>query len=833
MSANYPAQQIPPHDISENGVRGTYKTYKTPISSENDEFPDITQLPASMQQAKRWLVWKSVARSAGKPGKVPYYVDGTRRGQGVALDSPQDTARLSNLSDAMLALKSGQYAGLGFALGPDGSGNCWQGVDLDNTTTRPELAQLVDDLPGYTEKSPSGNGWHAVGYGRPFVSLGSNQTGIEAYAGGRFFTVSTDCAGIGEPCCLADFVEQRLRPTHTPAGHMSVASQATMASECATPVQITELRSALLHLRADDRAQWVAMGHALKGLGDVGRGLWLDWSATSDKFDAQDAARCWESFRPTQTGFSAVFKAAQLTGWVNPRSNEAAGAGVAAMTSAGPVWGEPEPITDTLPPVQSFDSALLPESLRGWVADIAERMQCPPDFPAAGAMVALSSVLGRKACVAPKRRDDWRVIPNLWGMIVGRPGVMKSPALSEIMKPLYRLQEEASQQHQQALREAEISSILAECSTKAAKTKAASLAAKGDDEGARRIIEGMLAAEDNGLPPLRRYVVTDATVEALGDILMGNPWGTLAYRDELHGLLCSLDREGQEGSRAFYLQGYDGNAPYTFDRIMRGKNRHIPAVCLAMLGGIQPGKLQAYVHDAVAGGRADDGLLQRFGLLVWPDVAGGWRNVDRFPDTQEKRRAYDVFTRLDGLQPGTDQESGESVPTEYRFTDEAQTEFESWREQLELSLRSGEHHPAVESHLSKYRKLVPALALLCSLADGEQGGIGLPSLLRALGWAEYLETHARRAYAAGQRYGVEAARALVKAIQSGALSDGFTARLVAQKGWAGLGTPDAVRDAAGLLCDLGHLHAVESGPGERGGRPSMRYLIHPAHHPKA
>lgn len=55
------------------------------------------------------------------------------------------------------------------------------------------------------------------------------------------------------------------------------------------------------------------------------------------------------------------------------------------------------------------------------------------------------------------------------------------------------------------------------------------------------------------------YKITDATVESLGEILIENPWGVLAYRDELHGLLKSLDKEGQEGARAFYLQAYDGN----------------------------------------------------------------------------------------------------------------------------------------------------------------------------------------------------------------------------------------------------------------------------------
>ncbi|RYF53525.1 MAG: DUF3987 domain-containing protein, partial [Comamonadaceae bacterium] len=55
-------------------------------------------------------------------------------------------------------------------------------------------------------------------------------------------------------------------------------------------------------------------------------------------------------------------------------------------------WPEPMPLLDALPPVQPFDPELLPEALRCWVIDIAHRMQCPPDFPAVGAVVALSSL---------------------------------------------------------------------------------------------------------------------------------------------------------------------------------------------------------------------------------------------------------------------------------------------------------------------------------------------------------------------------------------------------------------------------------------------------------
>ena len=494
-------------------------------------------------------------------------------------------------------------------------------------------------------------------------------------------------------------------------------------------------------------------------------------------------------------------------------------------------WGDPLPVPTMLLPVESFDTELLPAALRAWVADIADRMQCPPDFPAVGAMVALSSVIGRKASIAPKRHDDWRVIPNLWGVVVGRPGVMKSPALSEVLKPLDRLEMLANDLHQEAMRDFEISAKLRAMTEKKVAGEAEKAVKKGDIEKARHLMMEAVDAIDDDPPEPRRYKVTDASVEALGEILMSNPWGVLAYRDELNGLLRALDKEGQEGARAFYLQGYDGNQGYTFDRIGRGMNRRIPAVCVALLGGIQPGKLQAYIHDAVSGGAGDDGLLQRFGLMVWPDVGGQWKNVDRFPDTPARRAAFETFQRLDAMPPGTDPETGEPGPAVYRFTPEAQAEFDAWRRDFETALRSGEHHPAMESHLSKYRKLVPALALVCALADGEEA-VSRNSLLRALAWAVYLQSHAARAYGAGTGPQTDAALALLDKIKGGAVQDGFAVRDVYVKGWAYLNTPESVKQAAAMLCDLGHLRRFDVKPGSSGGRPTATYRINPASLPK-
>lgn len=492
----------------------------------------------------------------------------------------------------------------------------------------------------------------------------------------------------------------------------------------------------------------------------------------------------------------------------------------------GGAWPDTVPLPDALPPVDPFDAELLPEAVRGWIVDIAERMQCPPDFPAVGVVTALSGLIGARAVVAPKQHDDWRVVPNLWGLIVGRPGVMKSPALGEVLKPLHRLELTEREQWQAAHEAWELDTKVAELVGKANEKQAAAVAAK-DPAKAR----ALLAPTDQPTEPtMRRYVVNDSTVEALADLLVENPWGLLVYRDEVHGLLCSMDRQGQEGARGFYLTGYDGNQGHAVDRIGRGHS-YVHRVCMAMLGGIQPGKVQAYVREAVNGGAGDDGLLQRFGLAVWPDVEREFKLVDRWPDTPAKQAAWAVFECLNGLLPATDDD-----PQEWRFSPEAQAIFYEWLIPFETGIRGEDLHPALVSHLAKWRKLIPALALIFALVDtpDSNGVIHERELIRALAWADYLRTHAERLYAAALIPETTGAHALLAKIKGGKLcdSDGvlwesFTPRLVAVKHWAGLGTPDAVRKAADLLADYGWLAREVVPTGTAGGRPSDRYLIHP------
>ena len=62
-------------------------------------------------------------------------------------------------------------------------------------------------------------------------------------------------------------------------------------------------------------------------------------------------------------------------------------------------------------------------------------------FVAAPAVCMAGSAIGAGCAIRPKEKDNWSVVPNLWGGVVGRPGTMKSPAIEEAFRPLKQLEQ--------------------------------------------------------------------------------------------------------------------------------------------------------------------------------------------------------------------------------------------------------------------------------------------------------------------------------------------------------------------------------------------------------
>jgi hypothetical protein len=477
------------------------------------------------------------------------------------------------------------------------------------------------------------------------------------------------------------------------------------------------------------------------------------------------------------------------------------------------VWPEPKALPSTLKTVAPFDPHLLPAAFRPWVLDIAELMQCPADYIAVSAIIAAGAVVGRRVGIRPQEHTDWVEVPNLWGCCVGPPGVMKSPAMSAALKPIRELEVRAAREND---RKAAAYAVEVE-DYKAARSGAKAALRKGESA------PNVGPAPEQ--PDLKRYVVNDATYEALGEIMASNTNGVMAYRDELISMLKPLEKEENAPARGFFLSAWNGNEGYSFDRIMRGST-YIPACCLSLLGATQPAKISAFLSDAVRGGTGDDGFAQRLGLLVWPDVSSSWKDADRPPDREARRRAGLVFDRLDGLDPmAIGAECDDFDPLPYlRFEADAQAEFRDWRRTLEHRLRGPDLHGSMISHFNKYRGLVPKLALLFHLIDNGHGPVTHTALLQALGWVEYLETHAARAYGSVNAAKSNGARTLLGKIKSGALGRQFTARDVYDNGWSGLSDTASATQALGLLVDYDWLGEETLATN---GRPKTLYTVNP------
>lgn len=498
-------------------------------------------------------------------------------------------------------------------------------------------------------------------------------------------------------------------------------------------------------------------------------------------------------------------------------------------------WPDPQPVPHAT--VAPLAPLLLPEVLRPFLEDIAQRMQVPIDFPAVGLIILIGSLLGRQRVVFPNRNSEsWWEPANLWGLLVGMPGIKKSPALDAALDFAYSAQVQAKQEHDPVRQQYEADQKVYEAKLKAQGKKLEAAIEKGDatkEAAAQQALEQLLQTPPQK-PPLRRYYVQDTTVEKLQEILLENPNGTLLARDEIMAWLKSLEKSGRESDRAFYLEAWTGKRGISVDRIGRG-SLQIPSVVLSLVGGIQPGRLREYLQASLEGGSGDDGLIQRFQLLVCP-VIGTYVHHDVAADQRAAQQVAHLLATIATLPAAAYAPyRRKEALLGYGFSPDAQSHFNTWYIALQHRLRSGQlPHLALQAHLSKYGSLLAKLALIFHVLDVVSGrltgaaayAIQTESTLRAMAWCEYLETHAVHLYGS-VKSGAQPSTAehLVKKLQDGALGPELAVWEIVRKGWRDLQDTKDVELALSLLEDLGWVRRYRDTATQ--GRPAERVRVHP------
>ncbi|MGX4803980.1 DUF3987 domain-containing protein [Bradyrhizobium guangdongense] len=482
----------------------------------------------------------------------------------------------------------------------------------------------------------------------------------------------------------------------------------------------------------------------------------------------------------------------------------------------------------------------VPPAYRQWLSDIAYRKSCPYDFVLATFIVMVGSLIGARLGVKPMNDDDdWLEVPNLWGLIVSRSGTLKSPAISDVLAPVRECAKEFMKQFNEEMRkyEAEIEvhktavgglkrSVAAQFKdgapvavTPVAAPPAGAPWSAAEPDAADRTSELTKALMNEPTKPtLRRIIVgsVGSSVRLLR-ILTEERYGVLMFRDEMVAALYTWSTANDPEQRELMLTSWDGKSPAHYESETQGI-LHADRGCLALFGGGQPKALIQFMEKSRAAGDGHDGFLQRNGVLVFP-VPKKWVRPTRKIETAARDRAHaaiKAIVHLDfnaiGARPGAGSDGIPWVP----LSAAARKLFDAWLDsQAEREFEGDE----IEAHLSKHRKLVPALALIYEVADFVArralavfpqvgpvaiGEVGDEAMRVAIETSDYLADHARKLYSAGSvRMG--AAEKLAEAILAGRPIDGMTIAGIVRARWKGLADDTEVAQAVDVLADLGWL----------------------------
>lgn len=475
-------------------------------------------------------------------------------------------------------------------------------------------------------------------------------------------------------------------------------------------------------------------------------------------------------------------------------------------------WLNPEPLGNELPPVPTFDPVLLPNALRPWCQDISRRFQVPLDLPACATIAALGAACMRRVMVQPKRLDSgWVVVPIIWGAVVGEPGTKKTPTINAIYQPLHKIEASWIAKHKVEIADTEIAAEQFELKKQVYREEY-----KRFCKGGGKVPEPARLEKPAEMALRRkRLIATDVTYEALSEILAYNPSGSSILRDELAGWLQSFERQNREADRAFFLECWGGHSPFSSSRIGRG-DTDVEHCAVGVFGGIQPNRLRWYLGNV----QQEDGLFQRFQLLVWPDYPQDSSYVDVVPDDIALQNATEVFARIAAMDGDT--------PLVLKFTSDAQGLFEELLPQIDCRAMDANLPAVVRAHFAKYRSLMPSIALLLSIADGRFDAISLQHAQMAAAWCEFLALHALRVYAAQVSPEMIAAQLLSRKLSLGwKRAEGcFSLRDVYRPQWAGLTSPEEARLALDVLSEYDWVRKVQIAS-VGAGRPSEVYRINP------
>jgi replicative DNA helicase len=505
-------------------------------------------------------------------------------------------------------------------------------------------------------------------------------------------------------------------------------------------------------------------------------------------------------------------------------------AGKLAATTAGTGergWAPPIPfgIAGAVP---AFPVEVLPGWLGEYVAAVATATQTPPDLAGMLALAVLATVAAGAVEVEP--RPGWREPLCLFVAVGMDAGARKSAAFTALTRPVADFERQQAAAALPGITETATLRRIADQAAATAEAAAGKASASQQEEAKAEAIARAAEASALVVPPVPRWLVDDATPEALAGLLA--TYGRIALLSPEGDVFDQMaGRYNQAGPNlGVYLKGHAGDL-LKVDR--RGRPpEYVERPCLSIGLAVQPEVLRGLASRPGFGGR---GLLARF-LYSLPASLVGRRQVGASPVPPAVADRYTL--ELQALAATLATPADDDGPALLTLHQEAGELLLAFERELEPRLAAGSGDLA---HLAGWAaklagatcRLAGLLHLAGHLRDGWSRPIAGDTFAGAIRLAGYLVEHAQAVFdLMGADPRVDDARWLLDwmARTDRAQFSRRDAHAAAPRGRFRKATD--LEPALSLLEEHGWLRRVDADPpGPKGGRPaSPRFLVNPQPH---
>ena len=331
---------------------------------------------------------------------------------------------------------------------------------------------------------------------------------------------------------------------------------------------------------------------------------------------------------------------------------------------------------DKIRNINEYPLEVFPNQIQDLIKEASDTLNFHIDYTAISILYAVSVSMGLTYEIEVKK--GYALTGLLYCMILGNPGVSKTHPLKLILQPIQDIDRKNNVIHKQELEDYK-QEVFDE--------------KKKKPEDRKRIKK----------PIRKQLLLTDATPEAVIDVMSFNDRGIGLYNDELSGWFANFNRYNNGSSMQFWLSVFSSTS-HTVNR-KTTEDIFIDKLYIPVIGTIQP---EALIE--VFSKMPNNGFLDRF-LTAYPKDAKKEYLNDKEMPKELLVMWRDVVKRIYNIPKAYFEGTYEIAPIPLKLSSEASLLFKKWQEN-NTDLVNNTEDSKLQGVYSKAEILVLRLALI-------------------------------------------------------------------------------------------------------------------------